>query len=133
MAVYPLFLVCITYLLISLHDCNFKAVLIVCKPFKVCFSWFQKTHRAARTIIDAFVTFFVLSFVKIISVSFDLLYPVPLYAFNSSDVTYVLFYDGSIAYFGRDHLPFAILAMLFLLIFVIIPVSFIHSAGFKEY
>ena len=121
-AIYPLFLVFITYLLINLYDRNFKALVFVCKPVKVCFSWFQERHRENTTIIDAFVTFFMLSFVKIISVSFDLLFPVPIYSFNSSKVSHALFYDGSIAYFGRDHLPYAIVAIIFLVCFAVIPV-----------
>ena len=122
-AVYPLILVFVTYVLISLYDRNYKAVVIVCKPFKVCFKWLRENQSSNTTIIDAFVSFFVLSFVKITSVSFDLLYPVQLYKFNSSEVSYVLFYDGTIKYFGKDHLPYAILAILFLLFFVILPVS----------
>ena len=121
-AIYPLFLVLVTYLLITLYDHNFKVLVFVCKPVKLCFSWFQERHRKNTTIIDAFVTFFVLSFVKIISVSFDLLFPVPVYSFNSSKVSLALFYDGSIAYFGKEHLPFAIVAILFLFCFVVIPV-----------
>ena len=121
-AIYPLFLVLVTYLLITLYDRNFKVLVFVCKPVKLCFSWFQERHRENTTIIDAFVTFFVLSFVKIISVSFDLLFPVPVYSFNSSEVSLALFYDGSIAYFGKEHLPFAIVAILFLVCFVVIPV-----------
>ena len=121
-AIYPLFLVFITYLLINLYDRNFKALVFVCKPVKVCFSWFQERHRENTTMIDAFVTFFVLSFVKIISVSFDLLFPVPVYSLNSSKVSHALFYDGSISYFGRDHLPYAIVAIIFLVCFAVIPV-----------
>ena len=121
-ALYPLFLVFLTYALISLYDRNFKVVVIVCKPCKLCFSWFQERHRANTTIIDAFVTFFVLSFIKIMSVSFDLLCPVKIYSFNSSGITHALFYDGSIAYFSKEHLPFAIIAIFFLTIFAVIPV-----------
>jgi hypothetical protein len=78
-AIYPLFLVITTYLLINLYDRNFEVLIFVCKPVMACFSWFQGGNT---TIIDAFVTFFVLLFVKIISVSFDLLFPVPVYSFN---------------------------------------------------
>lgn len=122
-AIYPLFLVFVTYLLINMYDRNVKVLVILWKPVKFCLSWFQlERHRAKTTIIDAFVTFFQLSFIKVISVSFDLLYPVPLYTFNSSEVKDVLFYDGSVEYFGKDHLPFAIIAVVLSFIFVIIPV-----------
>ena len=66
---------------ISANDRNLKILVFVCKPVKVCFSWFQERHRENTTIINAFVTLFVLSFVKIISVSFDLLFPIPVYSF----------------------------------------------------
>ena len=55
--------------------------------------------------------------------SFDLLMPVQVYTVQSSKCTCSLYYDGSIDYFGKQHLPYAILALLFLVLFVIIPVA----------
>ena len=59
--------------------------------------------------------------------SFDLLMPVEVYTAQSSKCTWALYYDGSIGYFSKQHLPYAILALLFVL-FGIIPVATLLSS-----
>ena len=70
-------------------------------------------------------TFFLLSNVKFLSASFDLLVPVKVYqlsSFNGLNYTWRLYYDATIPYFGETHLPYAILAIVTLLVFVLTPV-----------
>ena len=57
------------------------------------------------------------------SVSLDLLSPTPLY-YNDGSVSdkLYLFYAGDIEYCGKEHLPFAILALLLLVVFMLLPV-----------
>ena len=71
---------------------------------------------------SVFATFLLLSNVKFLSVSFDLLTPTKVYNINGSLLGLFLYYDASIAYFGKEHLPYAVLALLLLLIFVIFPI-----------
>ena len=88
------------------------------KPFRKVFKVFNgssKRHSSMHLQL-----FFLLSFSKVMSVSFDLLMPVQVYTAQSSKCTWALYYDGSIDYFGKQHLPYAILALLFLVFFVII-------------
>ena len=59
---------------------------------------------------------------KFLSVSFDLLTPTEVHNINGSLLGLFLYYDASIAYFGTEHLPYAVLALLLLLIFVIFPI-----------
>ena len=74
------------------------------------------------SLIDAFATFILLSCVKFLSVSFDLLVPARLYDIHGKTIgTKYLFYDGTIEYFGKEHLPYAILAIIMLLVFVVFP------------
>ena len=53
---------------------------------------------------------------KFLSVSFDLLVPTRLYEVNSTGKL-VLYYDGSKEYFGKEHLPYAILALFVMTFF----------------
>ena len=122
-AIYPLFLIIITYFLIDLYDRNFQPLIWIWKPFRKVFMVFKQNWNFKTSLIDAFSTFFLLSFSKVISMSFDLLMPVQVYTAQSSKCTWALYYDGSIDYFGKQHLPYAILALLFLVFFVIIPVA----------
>ena len=72
-AVYPLFLVLLTYFLVVLHDRNYRIVTALWRPFFRCFIAIRKEWNIRSSLIDAFTTFFLLSYMKILNVSFDLL------------------------------------------------------------
>ena len=125
--VYPLFLMLVTYFLIHLYDRNFKPLVIIWKPFRVIFGLFRRNWEVRTSLIDAFGTFFLLSNIKFLSVSFDLLAPVKVYQFNSSaqdpepNHTWRLFYDANVEYFGNEHLPYAIPAIMVLVFYMVLP------------
>ena len=121
-AFYPLALIIITYALIELqaHICRF--IIWMWKPFHRCFAHFRQQWDIRTSIIDAFATFLLLSNIKLLSVSFDLLVPTSVYNMNRGVVGIYLYYDGSVEYFGKKHLPYAILALFVVLIFIIFPI-----------
>ena len=121
-AFYPLSLIIVTYVLIELHDHNFRVIVWIWRPFHRYFARFRQQWNIRTSIIDAFATFLLLSNVKLLSVSFDLLIPTRVYSTNGSVVGIYLYYDASIEYFGKKHLPYAILAVLVVLIFIIFPI-----------
>ena len=81
--IYPLLLMVLSYVLIDLYDCNFKILVILWKPFLKVFSLFRRNWEIRTSVIDAYATFFLLSNVKFLSVSFDLLVPVKVYQLSS--------------------------------------------------
>ncbi len=116
---YPLLLMVLTYVLVSLYDRNYRLLLYAWKPFKMIFNLFQRNWEIKTSLIDAFATFFLLSNVKLISVSFDLLNPVKVYQLNSTGhftYTWRLFYDATLPYFGERHYKYAILAIVVLVL-----------------
>ena len=121
-AFYPLALIIVTYILIELHDHNCRVIVWTWRPFHRCFARFRQQWDIKTSTVDAFATFLVLSNVKLLSVSFDLLIPNRVYNVNGSVVGIYLYYDGSIEYFGKKHLPYAILAVFVVLIFIIFPI-----------
>jgi len=121
-AFYPLALIVIGYVLIELHTHNVKLIVWSWKPFHRCFARFRQQWDIKTSIIDAFATFLILSNIKLLSVSFDLLLPTYVYNMNGSVVGIYLYYDGSIEYFGNKHLPYAILAVFVVLIFILLPI-----------
>ena len=125
-AMYPLLLMIISYLLIVLYDRNYRVVTIVWRPFRVLFSLLRKKWDIRTSIIDAFATFFFLSSVKLLSTSFDLLVPTRVYHFyphkRMYNYTLHLLYSGDIPYFGDEHLPYAILALAILCVLVVFPI-----------
>ena len=122
-AVYPLFLMLITYFLIVLYDRNYKVVTTTWKPFRALFTLFRRNWDIRTSVIDVYATFFLLSNIKFLSVTFDLLVPTHVYDINPNNYskTLVLYYSGDVKYFGEEHLPYAILALFMLMVFVIIP------------
>jgi len=67
-AFYPLCLILVTYACIELHDNNFKAVVWLWKPFHRPFVHFRRSWDPKASIINAFTTFLLLSFSKILFV-----------------------------------------------------------------
>ena len=124
-AVYPLLLMAITYLLINLYDKNYRFIVAMWKPFRVSFSFFKKKFDVRTSMIDSCVTFFYLSSVKFLSVTFDLLVPIPVYKLHQDgyNSTFGLYYSGDIEYFGKEHLPYAILAIIISIVFVLLPLT----------
>ena len=120
-AVYPLLLNIVTYLLIELYDHNIRCIVYLWRPFRHIFNIFQKTWDIRTSVIDSFTTFLLLSYVKILSVSGDLLIFSSVYSL-SGKLSYRLYYDSTLVYFKGNHLIYAILATVFLLIFIVLPI-----------
>ena len=121
-AAYPLFLIVATYIVVELHDNGFRIVVWLWKPFHYCFACYRRQWDIRTSLVDTFATFFLLSYVKFLSVSFDLLIPVYLYNVKGETIDKYLYYDGTIQYFGKQHLPYAILAIVVLILVNLLPV-----------
>ena len=130
-AIYPLLLTVISYFLIELHYRNYRAVVVLWKPFRCLFACVNKDQDSRTTIIDAYATFFILSYNKFLNVSADLLIPVKVQFLNNDSVRWALYYDATLDYFGREHLPYAILAIALLSIFIIAPTLLLLVYPFK--
>ena len=120
-ALYPLCLVIISYILIELHARNCRPVVWLWKPFCFLCVRFRRNWEAKTSIIDAFATFLLLSYTKILLVSFSLLTPTDIIINNGTSVGKILNNDPSVDFFTRDHLPYAILALVILVTLGAIP------------
>ena len=118
-AVYPLLLITLSYLLVLLYDRNVRLIVCLWKPL---FIRFRRQWNIRSSLVDAFATFLLLSYVKILSVSVDILMPVVLYDQNGHTLPKLyLFNQGDVAFLGSQHLPYACLALFFLLTFTLMP------------
>ena len=121
-AVYPLLLIVLSYLLVTLYYRNVRIIVWLWKPFVPLFIRFRRQWNIRSSLVDAFATFLLLSYVKILSVSVDLLMPVLVYDQNGHRLPQLyLFNQGDVAFFGSHHLPYACLAVFFLLTFTLLP------------
>ena len=121
-AIYPLVLIVFTYCLVRLNYYNFRLVVWLSRPFIVCFACIRRQWDMHTTLVDAFATFLLLSYVKFASVSLDLLMPTPLWKPNGKQQWPAVQYAGTMEYFGREHLPYAVLAITILLLFTLFPI-----------
>ena len=118
---YPLILVIATYICVKLHN-RYSLVVRLWSPFYKCFALIRNEWDITRSLVGAFATFILLSYVKILNVSFQILTPNTLYDINGNPMRQrFLYYDGTYEYFGKDHIPYALLALLMLLVFNVFP------------
>ena len=87
--VYPLFLIILTYIAVTLHD-RYPLVVKIWRPVYRVFMCIRQEWDIRGSLVQSFATFLVLSYVKILYVSFDLLTPVYLKTLDGGTLT-VLF------------------------------------------
>ncbi len=133
-AVYPLLFMVVSYIMITLYDRNYRVIIVLWSPVQALLSRFRKNWNIRTSVIDAFATFFLLSNIKFLSVSFDLLTPTFVYQLHKSHgytSRLALYYAADVEYFGKEHLPYAILAVVTLVAFVLVPVAVLILYPFK--
>ena len=128
-AFYPLLLVLITYVLIKLYSHDVRIIVWLWKPFHKCLRLIRNTWDFEGSVAKAFATFFILSYLKLLNISFELLIYTEVYTLKNSSLSYstryALYYDASIEYFGKEHLPYAVLALFVMTFVVLLPVAFL--------
>ena len=119
-AVYPLCLVFVVFVAIKIHD-RLKVVQQLWKPAGWLFTRINRQWKTSNSLIEAFGTFFLFSYVKIGDTSFNILLPVQLYNVSGRIDTLYVYYNGSMEYFGHEHCPYAILAIFMFTTFNLLP------------
>ena len=121
-ALYPFVFILFSYFLIVLYDRRIPFIVTLWTPFKKVLTIFRKSWDIRTSVLDSFATFFLLSHVKILSVTVDVLIPTKIYQLGSNKSTFGLYYSPSVPYLGKYHLPYAVLAIIIATLFVSIPI-----------
>ena len=122
LAFYPLVVIVFLYVCIRLYSSDFRPVVYCWKPFLKCFLRFRRSVDPKTSIIDAFATFILLSYVKLLFVAWRVLYPTRLLNGQGKTLkTLVFAYDVSIQFFHAEHLPLALFSIIVLLTFSAVP------------
>ena len=125
-AIYPLLLILVTYGFIQIYS-HMPAVQRFLKPIHKCCFHFRKEWNIKQSLISVFATFILLSYVKILNTSFDLLLPTNIYDMNGSkQYPSFLYHNGSIETFGSEHKPYAVLAIFMMLLFNAAPLMLLY-------
>ena len=122
MAFYPICLILLTYVCIKLHKNNFTPLVWLWKPFHKHFVHLRRRWDSKASVVNAFTTFLLLSFSKVLFVSFTLLYSFKIkYNFEISSEKYVLYYDPTVEYNTREYSICAAITICVLAVFIISP------------
>ena len=122
-AFYVIILIAAMFILIELHDRNFKLVVWVIRPFRYCFKKFTFTKKLdiRTSTIHTFATFVTLFYVKIGTVSIHAFQNAHLINRTGDTVSPVyFFFDTTVQYLTGPHLVLAILAII-LFVIIIVP------------
>ena len=120
-AFYPLCLIAITWICIQLHSRNFKPIVWLWGRTHRVFFMMKKGWNPKNTVVDVFATFLLLSYTKLMLQSMATLGYVFIENADNGTSEVVSALDPRVDFFGFEHLPFAIIAMLILLIIVLLP------------
>ena len=125
---FSIVLIIITYSAIELHSRNFRPLVWLWRPFNKYFARFRKSWNPRASVIDVFATFLLLSYTKLVTVSAFLLQRMTVFNMTAHppvEVERVAHLDPSISYFGREHLPYAVVALLILFTAALLPLLLI--------
>ena len=122
-AVYPLVLLVCFYVLLTAHDRGWRPIVWMWRPFRWCTARLRQRWNLRHSIIDAFATFLLLSYMKLLSTSYDLM--IYVNAFNKCDkwVGHFLYYAAAIKFLGPQHRPYACLAIIVFLVGNLLPLT----------
>ena len=100
---------------------KFEIIQFLWRPVTWLSTHYNHRWRSSNSLIEVFATFILLSYMKIINTSFDILMPVQPHNISGERVGLYLYYNGSLEYFGNDHLPYAVLAIFMFVTFNLMP------------
>jgi hypothetical protein len=115
-------LILLTLCIVHVHD-KFTIVAKIWRPVHRIFMSIRREWNVKKSLTDAFTTFLLLSYIKILNVSFDLLVSTKLYNMTGDPLPnqYYLYYDAGTRGFHGHHTKYGVLAITMLLVFNIAP------------
>ena len=121
-AVYPLLILVCVYHLVRARDRGCRLVVRLWRPLLWCSARLRQQWNARHSVIDAFATFMLLSYMKFLNTSTDLLITTTIHNIHGSSVGYFMYYDATVKFTGPEHLPYVILAATVLVLGSMFPI-----------
>ena len=132
---YPFMLILLSYILTELHDRCYTVVVAMWKPFQKVLSIFHKSWNIYTSVIDSFATFFLPSYIKVLSITIDVLVLTSVYKLGTtkSQLSLRLYHSPTVQYFEYNHLPYAIVAITDFSLFMVIPTMIFILYSFSDF
>ena len=122
-AIYPLALTVFILLCLELYDRNYRVIVFLSSPLRLYSKLFCNDWDPKRRILNTSATFFLLSYSKLLFVSISFILPIQSYNSKGDIVknSTVLLYDPNMTFLCSEHTPYAILALITLVILLLHP------------
>ena len=119
-ALYPMFFVILTYLIVYWHGQS-QTFACFCRPFYICLHRCKKEWNIKNSLIEAFATLIMLSFVKILHITFEILSFTQYYDMTYQSSPPLVHADPGIKYLSTEHLPSVFVAISISFTFNFLP------------
>ena len=120
------------YVMVDLYSCNCRPVVIVGRLFHHCCIRFRHRLNVRTSLIDAFGTFFSLSYIKFLCTTVDLLMSTQVWSTSSNTRSIRLYFDGTKEFFKGDHIPYAVVGVSVTLFCNILPIILLLLYSFPK-
>ena len=117
-AIYPMSSVVITYFLVQ----GLSYVAWLSRPVYKYLRIFKKEWKVKNSLIEAFATLLLLSYVKILNVTISIVMPIYLYGMNGMHDRLHVYKEPQTMYLSERHLPYFILAIAMSFVFNFLPI-----------
>ena len=120
-AIYPMVTVIFTYIIVQ--RCSYISFLA--RLLNNSLYLFKTEWNVGSSLIEAFATLILLSYVKILNVTFNILTPTYIYNINGTHGYPHVYNDPHTEYLSKQHLPYFVLAIAMSFVFNFLPFLFI--------
>ena len=136
--VFPYVLIAFTWLCIELYSRDYKVVTVPWQLLnRVIFKHINVKWNSGRTVIDAFATFFLISFSKLSLVLLIPLYSQGVHNLNLTDLSLTValhsYTDASVNFATKEHLPFAVISIAIFIFLLLPPVLLLAFYPFQKF
>ena len=135
--VYPLFLIFLTWICIELYGRGFKPIVCIVVTFHKCLAKLKQDWGATRNTVDVFSAFFLLSYSRLLYQSSLFLGYGKVSHITKHDghtlwgIYYIMNYDSNIEYGSSKYIAIAVVSLLIILVFNVLPALLLVLYPFK--
>uniref|UniRef100_A0A1X7SXA2 Uncharacterized protein n=1 Tax=Amphimedon queenslandica TaxID=400682 RepID=A0A1X7SXA2_AMPQE len=126
---YPLLLLLLLYVWITLYDKGYKCVVFITRPFHRCMARFWSMTGIEPSFTHSIASIYILCFTPLAVTSFKVLRF--HFQHNKESLLLFFFYDARQPYFGASHILASVFAILFLLFLIVLPTFYMLLYSFK--
>ena len=131
-AAYPLVLIIVMYKMVDLYSRNFRPIVFMGRLFHHCFIRFRHRLNIRTSLIDAFGTFFSLSYVKFLSTTVDLFMAAHVRNSENNAIQSRSYFDGTMELFRGKHIPYSVVGICIFVFCNVVPLILLLVYSFPR-